>query len=307
MPVIISCAITGSIHTPSMSPHLPVTPDEIALSAIEAAKAGASILHLHARQPADGRPSPDPAIYRQFVPGIAAQTEAIINITTGGSSRMTLDERLAAAYDLEPEMTSLNMGSINFGLYPMAQRERDWKHDWERPALEATRDVVFKNTFADIERILKDMGETRGARFEFECYDVGHLYNLAHFLDRKLIKGPVFLQFVLGVLGGMGADTECLHLMKSTADRLLGRDYQFSVAAAGRAQFPLVTMGTIMGGHVRVGLEDNLYLGKGQLAPSNAAQVAKIRRILEELGHQVATPAEAREMLGLKGRAATRF
>ena len=307
MPVIISCAITGSIHTPSMSPHLPITPDEIAASAIEAAKAGASILHLHARQPADGRPSPDPAIYRQFVPRIAAETEAIINITTGGSSRMTLDERLAAAYDLEPEMTSLNMGSINFGLYPMASRPREWKHEWEQPALEATRDVVFKNTFADIERILKDMGEVRGARFEFECYDVGHLYNLAHFLDRKLIKGPVFLQFVLGVLGGVGADPECLHLMKSTADRLLGRDYQFSVAAAGRAQFPLVTMGTIMGGHARVGLEDNLYLGKGELAPSNAAQVGKIRRILEELGHQVATAVEARKMLGLKGRGSTQF
>jgi uncharacterized protein (DUF849 family) len=307
MPVIISCAITGSIHTPSMSPHLPVTPDEIAASAIEAARAGASILHLHARVPADGRPSPDPAIYRQFVPSIAAQTDAVINITTGGSSRMTVDERLAAAYDLEPEMTSLNMGSINFGLYPMAARPREWKHDWEKPALEATRDVVFKNTFADIERILKDMGEERGARFEFECYDLGHLYNLAHFLDRKLIKGPVFLQFVLGVLGGMGADAECLYLMKSTADRLLGRDYQFSVAAAGRAQFPLVTMGTIMGGHARVGLEDNLYLGKGELAQSNAAQVAKIRRILEELGHQIATPAEARELLGLKGRKATKF
>lgn len=307
MPVIISCAITGSIHTPSMSPHLPVTPDEIAASAIEAANAGASILHLHARQPTDGRPSPDPAIYRQFVPRIAASTDAVINITTGGSSRMTLDERLAAAYDLEPEMTSLNMGSINFGLYPMASRPREWKHEWEQPALEATRDVVFKNTFADIERILKDMGETRGARFEFECYDLGHLYNLAHFLDRKLIKGPVFLQFVLGVLGGMGADPECLHILKSTADRLLGRDYQFSVAAAGRAQFPLVTMGSIMGGHARVGLEDNLYLGKGELAPSNAAQVAKIRRILEELGHQVATPAQAREMLGLKGRNSTKF
>jgi len=307
MPVIISCAITGSIHTPSMSPHLPVTPDEIAASAIEAARAGASILHLHARVPADGRPSPDPAIYRQFVPSIAAQTDAVINITTGGSSRMTVDERLAAAYDLEPEMTSLNMGSINFGLYPMGARPREWKHDWEKPALEATRDVVFKNTFADIERILKDMGEERGARFEFECYDLGHLYNLAHFLDRKLIQGPVFLQFVLGVLGGMGADAECLHLMKSTADRLLGRDYQFSVAAAGRAQFPLVTMGTIMGGHARVGLEDNLYLGKGELAQSNAAQVAKIRRILEELGHQIATPAEARELLGLKGRKATKF
>ena len=307
MPVIISCAITGSIHTPSMSPHLPITPDEIAASAIEAATAGASILHLHARLAADGRPSPDPAIYRQFVPHIAANSDAVINITTGGSSRMTLDERLAAAYDLEPEMTSLNMGSINFGLYPMASRPREWKHAWEQPGLEATRDVVFKNTFADIERILKDMGEARGARFEFECYDLGHLYNLAHFLDRKLIKGPVFLQFVLGVLGGMGADTECLHLMKSTADRLLGCDYQFSVAAAGRAQFPLVTMGTIMGGHARVGLEDNLYLGKGELAPSNAAQVAKIRRILEELGHQVATPAEARALLGLKGRKATKF
>ena len=307
MPVIISCAITGSIHTPSMSPHLPVTPAEIAAQAVEAAAAGAAILHLHARHPGDGRPASDPALYRQFVPEIAAKCDAVINITTGGSSRMALDDRLAAALDLEPEMTSLNMGSINFGLYPMLAKPREWKHGWEPELLEATRDVVFKNTFSDIERILKDLGEARGARFEFECYDTGHIYNLAHFLDRKLIRGPVFLQFVLGVLGGMGADAESLFQMKSTADRLLGRDYQFSVAAAGRGQFPLVTMGAIMGGNARVGLEDNLYLGKGELAPSNAAQVLKIRRILEELGHAIATPAEARAILGLKGRAQTAF
>ena len=305
--VIISCAVTGSIHTPSMSPHLPVTPSEIAQSAILAAEAGAAILHLHARVPEDGRPTPDPEVFMQFLPRIKQACDAVVNITTGGSHRMSLDERLAGAKRAEPEMTSLNMGSMNFGLFPMLARPREWKHEWETLHLAASRDVVFKNTFADVERILREMGEERGARFEFECYDVGHLYNLAHFLERKLVRPPLFVQFVLGVLGGMGADPECLTVMKATADRLLGEDYQFSVAAAGRAQFPLVTLSAIHGGHVRVGLEDNLYIGKGELASSNAEQVKKIAGILEALSFTIATPADARELLGLKGQDKVKF
>jgi uncharacterized protein (DUF849 family) len=305
--VIISCAITGSIHTPSMSPHLPVTPDEIAESAIGAAEAGAAILHLHARMPQDGRPTPDPEMFMQFLPRIKQASDAIVNITTGGSHRMSLDERLSGARRAEPEMTSLNMGSMNFGLFPMLARPREWKHEWETQHLAASRDVVFKNTFSDVERILREMGEERGARFEFECYDVGHLYNLAHFLERKLVRPPLFVQFVLGVLGGMGAEPECLAIMKATADRLLGEDYQFSVAAAGRAQFPLVTMSAIHGGHVRVGLEDNLYIGKGELASSNAEQVKKISAILEALSFTIATAQDAREILNLKGQDKVRF
>ena len=306
-PVIISCAITGSIHTPSMSPYLPVTPDEIAQSAIEAAEAGAAILHLHARRPEDGRPTPDPEVFLRFLPRIKQSTDAVVNITTGGSHYMTFDQRLAAAMQAEPEMTSLNMGSINFGLYPMLARPRKWRHAWEEEHLTASRDVVFKNTFADIERILKEIGEERGARFEFECYDVGHLYNLAHFLDRKLLRPPLFVQFVMGVLGGIGADPEAFYMMKATADRLLGDAFAFSVAAAGRAQFPLVIQAASAGGHVRVGLEDNLYIGKGELAKSNAEQVAKIRSILESLSLSVATPADARRILALKGSDRVQF
>jgi uncharacterized protein (DUF849 family) len=305
--VIISCAITGSIHTPSMSPHLPVTPDEIAASAIGAAEAGAAILHLHARRPEDGRPTPDPETFLRFLPRIKQATDAVVNITTGGSHYMSLDERLAGARRAEPEMTSLNMGSMNFGLFPMLSRPRQWKHEWETKHLEASRDVVFKNTFADVERILRELGEERGARFEFECYDVGHLYNLAHFLERKLVRPPLFVQFVLGVLGGMGAEPECLTIMKATADRLLGEDYQFSVAAAGRAQFALVTMSAICGGHVRVGLEDNLYIGRGELASSNAEQVKKAKMILEALSLPVATAHDAREILKLKGHDRVKF
>jgi uncharacterized protein (DUF849 family) len=305
--VIISCAITGSIHTPSMSEHLPVTPDEIAKSAIEAAEAGAAILHLHARVPQDGRPTPDPDTFLKFLPRIKQASDAIVNITTGGSHYMSLDQRLAAAKRVEPEMTSLNMGSMNFGLFPMLDRPRNWKFDWEKQHLNASRDVVFKNTFADVERILREVGEERGARFEFECYDVGHLYNLAHFLERKLVQPPLFVQFVLGVLGGMGAEPECLAIMKATADRLLGDSYQFSVAAAGRAQFALVTMAAIQGGHVRVGLEDNLYIAKGELAPSNAAQVRKMTAILEALSLPIATPQDVRVMLHLKGQHRVKF
>ena len=305
--VIITCAVTGSIHTPTMSPYLPVTPDEVAEQAIGAAEAGAAILHLHARDPKDGRPTPDPAVFMQFLPRIKQASKAVINITTGGGHKMTLEERLAAPLKASPEMCSLNMGSMNFGLYPMLGRYKDFKHDWERPYLEGTKDLIFRNTFQDIERILKDLGESHGTRFEFECYDVGHLYNLAHFLDRKLVKPPLLVQTIFGILGGIGADPENLAHMKRIADKLFGDSYHWSILAAGRHQMPLITMGAIMGGSVRVGLEDSLYLGKGQMAKSNADQVRKIRHIIETLSMEVATAAEARQILHLKGGDRTTF
>ena len=254
--VVITCAVTGSIHTPTMSPYLPLTPDEIARDAIAAAEAGASILHLHARDPKDGRPTPDPNVFMQFLPRIKQATNAVVNITTGGGHGMSLDERLAAPLRARPEMCSLNMGSMNFGLYPMLSRYKDWKHPWETQHLEMTRDFIFRNTYADIERILKDLGEGCGTRFEFECYDVGHLYNLAHFLERGLVKPPLFVQTIFGILGGIGADPDNLVHMKHIADKLFGDKYAWSILAAGRHQMPLVTMGAIMGGNVRVGLEE---------------------------------------------------
>lgn len=300
--IIISCAITGSIHVPSQSPHLPYRPEEIAASAIGAAQAGAAILHLHARHPETGRPSSDPAHWAGFLPVIKAGTDAVVNMTTGGSAVMTLDQRLAAPRANAPEMCSLNMGSMNFALYPMMARIKAWKFDWERPFLENSDDVVFKNTPRDIAHVLDEMGALRGARFEFECYDLSHLTMLRHFVDRGLVQAPIFIQFVFGVLGGMAAEPDTLTHLKRTADRLFGEDYQFSVLAAGRAQIPMATMAAAMGGHVRVGLEDNLYIGKGRLAVSNAQQVSLIRGIVEALGRAVATPDEARAMLGLKGR-----
>ena len=300
--VIISCAVTGSVHTPSMSPYLALTPDAIAQQAIEAAQAGAAILHLHARNPTDGSPTADPAVFDQFVPRIKGATDAVINITTGGSTRITLEERLAYPLKAQPEMCSLNMGSMNFSIHPAARKIHDWRHAWEKPYIEGMEDLIFRNTFRDIKHILKVLGEDCGTRFEFECYDVGHLYNLAHFVDEGLIKGPLFIQAIFGILGGLGPDPENLYVMRSTADRLFGRNgYRFSVLGAGRHQMPLLTMGAVMGGHVRVGLEDSLYLGKGELATSCAEQVRKIRRILLELSLPVASPAEARAMLGLKG------
>lgn len=301
--IIISCAVTGSIHVPSQSPYLPVTADQIAGQAIGAAEAGAAILHLHARDPANGRPSSDPAHWRGFLPRIAAGTDAVINMTTGGSAVMTLDQRLAAPLEVAPEMCSLNMGTMNFALYPMAARIETFLHDWERPFLEGSDDLVFKNTPRDIAHVLGEMGEKRGARFEFECYDLSHLTMLRHFVDRGLVKPPYFIQFVFGVLGGMAAEPDTLTHLVRTADRMFGDDYRFSVLAAGRMQMPMATMAAAMGGHVRVGLEDNLYLDKGVLARSNAEQVLRIRGIVESLGREVATPADARAMLGLKGRA----
>lgn len=300
--VIISCAITGSVHTPSMSEYLAATPDQIAQQAIDAARAGAAILHLHARNPIDGRPTHDPAVYDQFVPKIAAQTDAIINITTGGSSSMTLDDRLAYPMQAKPELCSLNMGSMNFAFHKAGRGITDWKHAWEQGHIAGSENVIFRNTFADIRDVIARLGDADGVRFEFECYDVGHLCNLAYFVDEGLVKAPLFLQCCLGIMGGLNTDPENLFLMRSTADRLFGREnYEFSVLGAGRHQTPLVTMGAIMGGHVRVGLEDSLFLGRGQLAPSCAAQVLKIRRILEDLSLEIATPAEAREILETKG------
>jgi uncharacterized protein (DUF849 family) len=299
--VIITCAVTGSIHTPTMSPHLPITPQEIADQAVEAAEAGASILHLHARDPDTGQPSADPFVFMQFLPQIKRRCDAVINITTGGSSLMTLEQRLAAPILAKPEMASLNMGSMNFGLFPLKKRYDNWQHDWEPKLLDATRDVVFQNTFANIEEIFSTLGDGCGTRFEFECYDVGHIQTLAFYLREGIIKNPVFVQFVLGVLGGIDASPQSLMHMKATADRLLGDGFQFSVLAAGRQQMSLATLGAILGGNVRVGLEDSLLIAKNELASNNAVQVRKIRRIVEELGYEVATPAEARETLQLKG------
>lgn len=299
--IILTCAVTGSIHTPSMSPHLPVTPDQIAASAIEAAQAGASVLHLHARDPETGRPSSDIEVFRRFLPRIKSETDAVINLTTGGSSQMSVEQRLSAPAELAPEMCSLNMGSINFGLFPMKDRYADWLHDWEEPFLENTRDTVFKNTFHDIESVFARLGDTGGARFELECYDVGHIQTVAFYLRQKRLTPPVFLQFVLGVLGGIDASPHSLMQMKDTADRLLGDSYRFSVLAAGRHQMPLGTMSVILGGDVRVGLEDSLMIGRDELAISNAQQVTKIRSIIEQLGHEIATPDETRALLRLKG------
>lgn len=301
-PVIITCAVTGSIHTPTMSPYLPLTPADVARQAIEAYEAGASILHLHARDPRDGRPTPDPEVFAEFLPQIHAQTDAVINITTGGSATMTLDERLAAAHVFQPEVCSLNMGSMNFGIYQMASRYPTWQHDWEAPYLEGSRDRIFRNTFKDIEAILLTIGEGYGTRFEFECYDVGHLYTLAHFLDRGLVKPPLFVQTIFGILGGIGAHPSDLMHMKSTADRLFGTQYVWSILAAGRHQIPLATMGATMGGNVRVGLEDSLTIGPGELARSNAEQVTKIRTIVEAMSLEIASPSVARDILGLKGK-----
>src|SRR6266850_1522786 len=300
--VVITCAITGSIHTPTMSDAFPITPDQIATQSIDAAKAGAAILHLHARNPNDGRPSPDPALFMQFLPRIKQSCEAIVNITTGGAPTMSVEDRIAAALQVSPDM-----GSMNFALYPMAARYKTWKYDWEEPYLLGSASNIFRNTFTDIEKIAKLLGEGHGVKFEHECYDTGHLYNLAHCVDRGLFKPPVFLQLIYGILGGIGPDMDNLMFMKRTADRLFGSDYLWSVLAGGRHQFNFCSTASMLGGNVRVGLEDSLYIGPGKLAASNAEQVAKIRRIIEELGYQVATPAEARQMLGLKGADRVKF
>ncbi len=299
--VIITCAITGGIHTPSMSPYLPITPDEIAASAIEAADAGAAILHLHARDPENGAPASDPDLFAQFLPKINDATDAVINLTTGGGLTMTVEERLAGPLRFKPEMCSLNMGSMNFALHPLAEKKTEWKYDWEPAYLLGTKNGIFRNTFEDIEKIIERLGKDHGTRFEHECYEVGHLYNLAYFLDRKIIEPPFLIQTIFGVLGGMTAEWENLNFMKETADRLFGDAFEWSVLAAGRNQMPFVTNAASRGGHVRVGLEDSLYISRGVLAQSNAQQVRKVRKIIEELGLEIAKPNEVRQMLGLKG------
>ena len=298
--VIVTCAVTGAIHTPSMSPYLPVSPDDIAKAAIGAAEAGASILHLHARDPETGKPTKDPAVFEQFLPRIKQSTDAVINITTGGSPHMTVQERMLPATRFKPEVASLNMGSMNFGLYPMLDRFAHFTHDWERENLEKSRDLVFKNTFQDIETILR-IGNDNGTRFEFECYDISHLYNLAHFVDRGLAKAPLFIQSVFGLLGGIGGHPEDLMHMKRTADRLFGQNYQWSILGAGRSQMSLAAQGAAQGANVRVGLEDSLWIAPGELARSNADQVTKIRQILTGLSLEIASPDEARALLDLKG------
>lgn len=298
--VIITCAVTGAIHTPSMSVHLPVTPDEIAEAAIAAAEAGAAILHLHARDPENGRPTQNPAVFEKFLPRIKQSTNAVINITTGGSPHMTVEERMQPALRFKPELASLNMGSMNFGLFPMLDRFEKFKYPWEREHLENSRDLVFKNTFMDVENILR-AGTENGSRFEFECYDISHLYNLAHFMDRGLAKPPLFVQSVFGILGGIGGHPEDLMHMKRTADRLFGGDYLWSILGAGRNQMPLASIGAAMGANVRVGLEDSLWIGPGELARSNADQVRTMRQVLEALSLEIASPNDAREMLDLKG------
>ena len=300
-PVIITCAPTGGIHTPTMSPHLPITPAEIATAAIEAAEAGASVIHLHARDAETGKPDPRPETFMQFLPVIKQSSDAVINISTGGSLGMTIEERLAAAMRARPEMASLNMGSMNFGIFPLLEKYDTWKHDWEPAFLEMTRDFIFPNTFKSIEYILRELGEIHGTRFEFECYDLGHLYNLAWFVDKGMVKPPFFVQMVFGILGGVGADPANLMHMHSIAEKLFGGDYEWSVLAAGRHQMPFATQAAMLGGNLRVGLEDSLYIGKGELARSNAEQVHKIRAIVENLGLSVATPEDARRRLGLKG------
>lgn len=300
-PVIITCAVTGSIHTPSQSPYLPVTPDEIVRDAVAAAEAGAAVLHLHARDPADGRPTADPAVFMEFLPRIRQQTNAIINITTGGSPMMTLDERLEAPEATSPEMASLNMGSMNFAGAVALNKIPNLKHQWEADMRDGALRNVFRNSFEDMERVITRLGKGHGSRFEFECYDVGHLFNLAYLLDKGLYEPPLFLQFVLGILGGNGAELDQLLHMLRTAERLFGKDFEWSVLGAGRHQLPLCVHAALLGGNARVGLEDNLYIGPRKLATSNAEQVSKLRRILEEMSLPIATPDEARARLALKG------
>lgn len=300
--VIITCAVTGSSHTPTMSPHLPYTVEDVVSESVAAAEAGASVIHLHARDPRDGRPTPDPAVFLEYLKPIKAATDVVVSITTGGGTGMTVQERLQVIEVTRPELCTLNLGSMNYGGFPMIDKHRgNWRFDWEEPYLESTRHEPFVSTYADIEHMLRAVGPDTGARFEFEAYDVGHLYTLAYYLDLGLVRPPIFLQTIMGVMGGIGAEVDHLVHMKRTADRLLGDAFEWSVLGGGRHQFNIVTAGATMGSHVRVGLEDGLYLGKGRLAPSNAEQVRKIRRILHELSLEIATPDETRRILGLKG------
>lgn len=300
-PIIVTCAPTGGIHTPTMSEYLPITPADIATASIEAAAAGAAIIHLHARDPQTGQPDPRPELFQEFMPQIATGCDAVLNVSTGGGLGMSREERLRAAVATSPEMASLNVGSLNFGIFPMLEKHSEWKHDWEPKFLEMTRDFVFKNTFADLEYVVKELGRGHGTKFEFECYDLGHLYNLAWLIEQGWVEPPFFVQMVFGVLGGVGADLDNLVHMHTIAEKLFGGSYEWSVLAAGRHQMSFATQAAMLGGNLRVGMEDSLFIGPGELTPSNAAQVGKIRGIVESLGYDLATPAQARERLGLKG------
>ncbi len=300
-PVIITCAPTGGIHTPTMSEYLPITPDEIAQASIEAAEAGAAIIHLHARNPETGKPEANPDLFREFLPRIKQATGAVMNISTGGGLGMSREERLRAALSASPEMASMNMGSMNFGIFPMLAKHDSWKHDWEPEFLGMTRDFIFRNTFADIEFALKELGQGHGTKFEFECYDLGHLYNLAWVVNQGWVEPPFFIQMVLGILGGAGADPDNLMHLHHIAQKLFGDNYEWSVLAAGRHQMPFATQAALLGGNLRVGLEDSLYIGRGELATSNAQQVNRIKSIITNLGFDFATPDQARATLGLKG------
>ena len=304
--VIISCAVTGAIHTPSMSPFLPVTAEEIAEASIAAAEAGAAIIHLHSRDPVTGRPDQRPEAFTPFLKVIKSESDAVVNLTTGGSPYMTVQERMMPAKVLKPEVASMNMGTMNFGLFPMLKRFKEFKHDWEKPYLEGSKDLIFRNTYGDLETVMTELSVNE-TRFEFECYDTSHLYNLAHFVERGLVKAPYFIQTVFGILGGIGTHPDDVMHMKRTADRLFGDDYRWSVLGAGASQMKVAAMAASMGGNVRVGLEDSLWIGKGQLAKSNAEQVRTVRGILEGLGLEIATPAEAREILQLKGATKVAF
>ncbi len=304
--IIISCAVTGAIHTPSMSPYLPITAEEIAEASIAAVEAGAAIIHLHSRDPLTGKPDQRPEAFTPFLKVIKAESDAVVNLTTGGSPYMTVQERMAPAKVLKPEVASMNMGTMNFGLFPMLKRFKEFKHDWEKPYLEGSKDLIFRNTYGDLESVLTELSVNE-TRFEFECYDTSHLYNLAHFVERGLVKAPYFIQTVFGILGGIGTHPDDVMHMKRTADRLFGDDYRWSVLGAGASQMKVAAMAASVGGNVRVGLEDSLWIGKGQLAKSNAEQVRKVRDILEGLGLEIATPAEAREILMLKGKAKVAF
>ena len=300
--VIITCAVTGSGHTPTMSPHLPYTVEDIVSQSVAAVEAGAAVIHLHARDPKDGSPTADPAVFMQYLKAIKAESDAVISITSGGGTGMSVADRLRVIYETKPELCTLNLGTFNYGSFPMIAKHRgNWQFDWEEPYLESTRTEPFVSTFADIEHMLTDLAEATGAKFEYEAYDVGHLYTLAYYLNEGLVKPPIFLQTILGVMGGIGADVDHLVHMKATADKLFGRAVQWSVLGAGRHQFDMITVSAVMGSHVRVGLEDGLFIGRGRLAESNAEQVRKIVRILRELSLEIATPDEAREILGLKG------
>ena len=304
--VIISCAVTGAIHTPSMSPYLPITAEEIAEASIAAVEAGAAIIHLHSRDPVTGKPDQRPEAFTPFLKVIKAESDAVVNLTTGGSPYMTVQERMAPAKVLKPEVASMNMGTMNFGLFPMLKRFKEFKHDWEKPYLEGSKDLIFRNTYGDLEAVFTELSANE-TRFEFECYDTAHLYNLAHFVERGLVKAPYFIQTVFGILGGIGTHPDDVMHMKRTADRLFGDDYRWSVLGAGASQMKVAAMAASMGGNVRVGLEDSLWIGKGKLAKSNAEQVRKVRDILEGLGLEIATPAEAREILMLKGKSKVAF